>query len=71
MGYCDKLKKGKIKMEIIQIYYRDPKAAFKNAKEKGFDVKNTHMYMYTKFGQGKPYDVFKNIETRHLETVTV
>tara|TARA_R100001443_G_C3341220_1_gene174512 strand:+ start:85 stop:261 length:177 start_codon:yes stop_codon:yes gene_type:complete len=58
-------------MEIQQIYLRDPKAAFKNAKEKGFDVKNTHMYMYTKYGQGKPYDVFKNIETRHLETVTV
>ena len=58
-------------MEIIQIYYRDPKAALKNAKEKGFNVKDTHMYMYTRYGQGKPYDVFKNIETRHHETVFV
>jgi len=27
------------------------------------------MYMYTKYGEGKPYDVFKNILTRHHETV--
>ena len=25
--------------------------------------------MYTKYGEGKPYDVFKNILTRHHETV--
>ena len=58
-------------MEIQQIYLRDPKAAFKNALAKGHDVKNTHMYMYTKYGAGKPYDVFKNILTRHHETVTL
>ena len=58
-------------MEIKQIYLRDPKAAFENALAKGHDVKNTHMYMYTRYGEGTPYDVFKNIENRHLETVTV
>ena len=59
-------------MDIHQIYLRDSEAAFENAIKKGHaHVCDTHMYMYTKYGQGKPYDVFKNIETRHLETVTV
>jgi hypothetical protein len=58
-------------MEIVHIYYRDSKAAFDNAAAKGFDCKDTHMYMYTKFGNGKPYDVFKNILTRHHETVAL
>jgi len=56
-------------MEIKYIYYRDSEAAFDNAAAKGFDCKETHMYMYTKYGEGKPYDVFKNILTRHHETV--
>ena len=58
-------------MEIKMIYIRDSKAAFDNAAAKGFDCKDTHMYMYTKFGNGKPYDVFKNILTRHHETVNI
>jgi len=64
-------------MEIKKIYikgdpeiqFRDSEAAHNNAAAKGFDTKDTHMYMYTKYGEGKPYDVFKNILTRHHETV--
>ena len=56
-------------MEIKKIYIRDSKAAHNNAAAKGFNTKYTHMYMYTKYGDGKPYDVFKNIITRHHETV--
>ena len=58
-------------MEIKKIYYRDSEAAHNNAAAKGFNTKDTHMYMYTKFGEGKPYDVFKNILTRHNETVAL
>jgi hypothetical protein len=29
------------------------------------------MYMYTKHGAGKPYDVFKHIMTRRHETVSL
>ena len=58
-------------MEIKQIYLRNPEEAFKNALAKGHDVKNTHMYMYTRGGNGKPYDVFKHIMTRQNETVFV
>ena len=58
-------------MEIKKLYYRDSAAAHNNAAAKGFNTKDTHMYMYTKFGEGKPYDVFKNIETRHHETVAL
>ena len=58
-------------MEIKKIYIRDSEAAFLNAASKGFNCKDTHMYMYTKYGEGKPYDVFKNIETRHHETVAL
>ena len=32
---------------------------------------HTHMYMYTKYGDGKPYDVFKHKITRKHETVDV
>ena len=56
-------------MEIKKIYIRDSEAAHNNAAAKGFDTKDTHMYMYTKHGDGKPYDVFKDILTRHHETV--
>jgi len=59
-------------METKQIYIRDAKAAFNNAASKGFNCEDTHMYMYTKYDDhGKPYDVFKNIQTRHHETVTL
>ena len=59
-------------MEIKKIYYRDSEAAHNNAAAKGFNTKDTHMYMYTKYdNHGKPYDVFKNIQTRHHETVTL
>ena len=58
-------------MESKRIYIRDSEAAHNNAAAKGFNTKDTHMYMYTKFGEGKPYDVFKNIETRHNETVAL
>ena len=50
------------------IYLREPQKAFENAIKKGHNVKDTHMYMYTRGGNGKPYDVFKNIMTRHHET---
>ena len=64
-------KKGN-KMEIKQIYLRDSEAAFENAIKKGHaHVCDTHMYMYTKYGNGKPYDVFKHIMTRRHETVDV
>ena len=56
-------------MEIKKIYIRDSEAAHNNAAAKGFDTKDTHMYMYTKYGDGKPYDVFKDILTRRHETV--
>ena len=58
-------------MESKRIYIRDSEAAFENAASKGFNCKETHMYMYTKYGEGKPYDVFKNILTRHNETVAL
>ena len=58
-------------METKQIYIRDAKAAFNNAASKGFNCKDTHMYMYTKHGAGKPYDVFKHIMTRRHETVSL
>ena len=42
-------------MDIHQIYIRDSEAAFENAIKKGHGhVKDTHMYMYTKYGNGKP-----------------
>ena len=53
------------------IYLREPQKAFENAIKKGHNVKDTHMYMYTRGSNGKPYDVFKNIMTRHHETVFV
>ena len=34
-------------MEIKKIYYRDSEAAHNNAAAKGFNTKDTHMYMYT------------------------
>jgi len=58
-------------MEIKKIYIRDSEAAFDNAAAKGFNCKDTHMYMYTKYGEGKPYDVFKDILTRRHETVAL
>ena len=59
-------------MDIQQIYIRDSKAAFENAIKNGHEhVKDTHMYMYTKYGDGKPYDVFKHIMPRKHETVYV
>ena len=61
-----------IRMDRHQIYIRDSEAAFENAIKKGHGhVKDTHMYMYTKYGNGKPYDVFKHIMTRRHETVEV
>ena len=56
-------------MEIKKIYIRSAIAAFNNAAAKGFDCKDTHMYMYTKTGNGTSYDVFKDILTRHHEIV--
>ena len=59
-------------MDRNQIYIRDSEAAFENAIKKGHGhVKDTHMYMYTKYGNGKPYDVFKHIMTRRHETVEI
>ena len=52
------------------IYLREPQKAFENAIKKGHKVKG-HMYMYTREGGGKPYDVFKNIRTKQHETVFV
>ena len=48
-------------MEIKKIYIRSAIAAFNNAAAKGFNCKDTHMYMYTT-PQG--FDMFKNILTR-------
>ena len=53
------------------IYLREPQKAFENAIKRGHNVKDTHMYMYTRGGNGKPYDVFKHIMTRQNETVFV
>lgn len=58
-------------MDIDRIYIRDSEAAFDNAASKGFDCKDTHMYMYTKFYKGYNWDVFKNILTRRHETVEI
>jgi hypothetical protein len=60
-------------MDIHQIYLRDSEAAFENAIKKGHAhvCDTATMYMYTKYGDGKPYDVFKHKITRKHETVDV
>jgi len=52
---------------------RDSQAAFKNAIDQGLmHIPDEYMYMYSKtFDDGLIHDCFKNIKTRHYETVIV